>query len=191
MPNATLFKPKAELPQWKMVYDELQMLNVGETIEYEALAAAVGFDVRSNRSPIYKAQRVLETEQHRTIANVLGVGYRVVEALEHETLARKHHKRSKKQLSKATARIRSADRSKLSAEDRKRFDAIELNLSRQSEMIRRLDNRVQQVESAVKESRAQQAELRAQQDEHRSAVEDRLARLEQELTARREAASGR
>lgn len=147
---STAFRPKADRAEWRMVYDDLATLDAGDVITYERLDEILGRPFIDGRGPIYRATRELEKVNRRTMTAVANVGYRVVTATEHEDLARHHHRKSRRQIRKALGKAQSADRSKLTAEQAERIDSVELSLSRQAEMIRRLDTRVGKVEGVVK-----------------------------------------
>lgn len=147
---STAFRPKADRAEWRMVFDDLTTLDVGDVITYERLDEILGRPFIDGRGPIYRATREMEKVNRRTMTAVPNVGYRVVDATEHEDLARHHHRKSRRQIRKALGKAQSADRSKLTAEQAERIDSVELSLSRQAEMIRRLDTRVGKVEGVVK-----------------------------------------
>ena len=149
-----MFEPKGPQPLWELVYDRIRTLSVGDTITYAELSRILGGrGIEACRAPLYKAMQVLEREDKRTLDNVRDTGYRVVEAVEHERLARRHHRKSHRQLRKALGKVQSADRSKLTPEERRRFDRMEITLSRQADMIRRLDAKVERIDQAIKDAR--------------------------------------
>ena len=141
-----MFEPKGEKPEWEMLYDFLKQVGKGEVVEYQQLSNALGRDLLKSRTPIYKAMQRLEAQDNRSLANVPGVGYRITTAQEHEGLARSHHLRSRRQLKKSHSKIKSADRTELSREERQRFDALEMAVKQQADMLRRLESRVTRVE---------------------------------------------
>lgn len=152
-----MFQVKGDRPQWQVIYERLQHMQIGEVIKYVELAALLpSAPEASARSAFARAVRAMEDEHHRTFANVRLVGYKMVDANEHEGLARRHHKRAKRQLKTAKRKVVSADRSRLSREERARLDAMELNLSRQMEMTARLEARVK---SETQERKAADATL--------------------------------
>jgi len=163
--------------QWRIVYDAVAALNIGDTVTYEQLSEMLGRPFADDRGPIYRAMTELERENRRTLDVVPRVGYRVVDAPEHEKLARRHHKRSRRQLKKAHSKLASADRARLTPEERAKFDALELTVSRHEDMIRRLDSRVEKHETAIKDNRRTTKELEARVDE----LAERLARAGIEL----------
>ena len=166
-----MFETKGDVAEWQMVYDDIKAKEVGDVITYDDLSSLLDRDFLTGRSPIYKATKTLEATDHRTLANVANVGYRVVSPPEHEVLARQHHKKGRRQLSRAFGRIHSADRTKLSPEDSERFDRIEENLSRQRDMIRRIETRAARTETRVERV-----------ENSNQATEARIARLEEALT---------
>jgi hypothetical protein len=152
-----MFDVKGDRPQWQVIYERLQQMEIGEVIKYTDLAALLpSAPGVSARSAFARAVRAMEDEHHRTFANVRLVGYKMVDASEHEGIARRHHKRAKRQLKTAKRKVVSADRSRLSREERARLDAMELNLSRQMEMTSRLESRVK---NEVQERKAADATL--------------------------------
>lgn len=158
-----MFDIKGDRPQWQVIYERLQQMEIGDVIKYVELSALLpAAPEASARSAFTRAVRAMEDEHHRTFANVRLVGYKMVDATEHEGLARRHHKRAKRQLKTAKRKVVSADRSRLSREERARLDAMELNLSRQMEMTSRLEARVK---SEVQERKAADATLSERVDQ--------------------------
>lgn len=156
-----MFEVKGDIPQWQMIYNALVPLKVNDTVTYEELSDALGVDFLSRRSVLDKAVLELQAHHLRTLINVRGVGYRVAEAAEHETLARQHHRKSRRSLGRSVAKIESADRTKLTREQRTKFDALELQLRQHQQMIKRLDSRVTAVETGVKDTRRVQEDADA------------------------------
>lgn len=104
---------------------------------------------KSVSGAVHHAIRVLEPERSRTLRRVRRVGYRMIEALEHEDAAREQHKRARRSLARARRKVESADRALLSSADRRRFDAMEDHLRRQADMLKRLEERQDRVEQRV------------------------------------------
>lgn len=182
-----MFETKFDRPMWRIIYEDLLVkCDIGDVVTYEQMRAVLPeVSEMGIRQAYFRALREIQVEKRRTFANVRNVGYRMVEAAEHERLARAHHKRGKRQIKKAIDKVRSADRSRLSHEDRARFDAMEATLGRHSEMIDRLDGRVARQEKALRDARRQAAEevaaAREQASTEVSAVETRLSKLEEAL----------
>jgi hypothetical protein len=171
--NRAPFQPIGEKPRWELIYDELSGLDVGDTLTYERLHELLDVEDRAAvRTPFYKAAQVWGTEHKRALRPVPNVGYRVVDAREHEAIAKNHHKRSKRQLRRGRQVLANADRSRLSEHERQRFDQMEATIGRHEDMIRRLDGRTAKVEKAVAESR----EAHTVTEERVTALEDALRR---------------
>jgi hypothetical protein len=169
------FEVAGEQPQWLTVYEFLGRLQpqINDTVTFEEFEEACGLDVRKNRSPWYKAANLWCRENHRAFVPVVGVGYRVARATEHEILARKQHRKSRRSLRKGLQVIRNTDHSELSPADRARFQRIESEMSRQSDAIRRLDLRQDRMQQALEEGRRAQEAVRREQEQLRATV-DRL-----------------
>lgn len=165
------FQTKGDRPEWQIVYDHLRTLNVGDTVTYATLDRLLDRDFIPDRSPIYRAMKQLEENDKRTLDNVPNVGYRVVAPNEHEFLARRHHQRSKRQMKKALRKAKSADRNKMTADERTRIDAIELNVSRQADQIRYLSIRQTKTERALRVTTADQAATAAQVEKLTAALQ--------------------
>ena len=156
--SASPFTPAGERAQWEMVYDLLTPLDIGDTLTYEAIAEATDLpagDRNRLRQPTRKAANVWGAEFHRALVPVNNVGYRVAEPLEHELIAKRQHRKGKRSLARGKTAMRNADRTKLDPEARQRFDAMENNLARQEDMIRRLDSRTAKLEQATSEGKRQ------------------------------------
>jgi len=150
MAKPKYFQPKGEKAEWEMIYDYLKSKEKGALISYKELSKVINRDFASNRSPIYRAMKEMEIEDDRSLLNVRGYGYKITIAQDHEGLAFLHHKKSRRQMNTAKRKITSADMTQLSQAERARFREIELALSQQAEMIKRLDKRVTVVEEKQK-----------------------------------------
>jgi hypothetical protein len=136
-----VFHSKSDRAEWRIIYDEVRKMSSGDVLTYDRLTELLGRDFHTNRTPLTRAMQELEDADQRTLACERGVGYRIAAATEHETLARKHSTRSRRQLTKAAAKARSADRSALSPEQARRLDDLELQFSQHAELLDRLDER--------------------------------------------------
>lgn len=174
-----MFQIKGDRAQWQVLYEYLTAMNVGDVVKYDELAGLLPDSPKDSvRSAFYRAMQECETEIKRTFCNVREVGYRMVDANEHERLARGHHGRAKRQLRKSKRKAASADRSRLTREERSRIDAVELNLSRQIEMTNRLTARVAKVEEDLKAARREQNTDAAELNERLERVERFAASME-------------
>lgn len=155
-----MFQMKGDRPQWQVIYDRLASMKVGEVIKDEELFGLLpDAPEASVRGAFWRAVRQVEDDHSRTLDRVRTIGYRVVEAREHEGLARRQHKKAKRRIKSAIRKAHSADRTKLTPEERKRLDGIEDHLSRQADMIRRLDERVSKTEARTARTEKDTAQL--------------------------------
>lgn len=160
-------------PKWRTVYDLLLPLDVDDVLTYATLNEALDVeDFRTNRSPLYKAAQMWGAAKQRALEPVPNVGYRVVQAREHEGLARRQHKKSRRALSRGRTLLRNADRSQLNPDEVARFDSMEHTLARHEDMIRRLDSRQSRTERLLNETRQAGADTEAKVRE----LEERLRR---------------
>lgn len=168
------FEPKGDVAQWRVVYDMLVKLEIGDLLRYEDLLEALDMKARERvRGPVRKAAAVWGEEFHRALVPVYGIGYRVAEPTEHELIARKHHRKSRRALGRSRAAIRDVDRSLLTPAERARFDRMEVELSRHSDMIKRIDLKQEKIQKTIEADRAA-----------RQATDDKVARLEEALRRR-------
>jgi len=149
-----MFEVKGDRPQWRAVYERLSAMAIGDLVKDSDLFALLPeAPEESVRSAFWRAVREMEDEHKRSFARVRLTGYRMVQATEHERLARDQHKKAKRRLTAAVRKAHSADRTLLDVEARRRIDAIEDHLGRQREMIRRLE--VQQEKTAARVARTE------------------------------------
>lgn len=172
-----MFETKADRAQWRIVYDALVRMNIGDTIRDEEIVALIPDAAEGSvRGAFYRAMTEMETERKRSFARVRGVGYRMVQAIEHADLARGQHRKAKRRLKAAHRKAHSADRSLLTQEERQRLDALEINLSRQRDMIARLNGRVEKLDATLKDARREQKSDAANLAERVDRLAELLAR---------------
>lgn len=164
MPTVT-FEPKGDVAEWKLIYDLISDLNVGDIVTYDELTEVLGRDFLRSRGPFHKANKELLANEKRGLLNVKNKGYRVVSAAEHESAAKDQHRYAKRRLRKSKHWLANTDRSELPPEVAERFDRLESTLDRQIDFTRRLDQRVQRVEKALEASRSEQADQAAETTE--------------------------
>lgn len=162
------------VPRWKMILDVITPLEVDEAVTFDQLNDAAGIDVREVRGDLYRAIQTLESDHHRTMESVRTVGYRVVAANEHGRLAKKHHKKSRRQIDKAIRKADSSDRSKLTEVERREIDSMGSTLRSHRDMIRRLELRVDRTEARLQL-------VEQVQDKDASAQASRIDALEEAL----------
>lgn len=162
-----LFTPKNGVAQWRTVYEHLITLNVEDIVTDETLSSLLPeASEGSVRPAFYRAVREMETERSRTFTRIRNVGYRMVEAREHEGLAHDQHKKARRRLKAAGRKLLSADRSRLTADEKARFTALEIHVSQQQDMLRRL---------SVKQAAMQQVQVKTSGDV--AAISEQVERL--------------
>ena len=145
-----MFQVKGHQSQWKTIFDNLSRMEIDDVVSHRELERMLpGVPVASVRPAFYRAVKEMQTVKSRTFAVVRGVGYRMVDANEHESLARGKHKSARKQLKKAQQIVAAADRSRLTPDERRRLDALEHHMQRQADMLKRLDDRQEKTEQRV------------------------------------------
>jgi hypothetical protein len=170
------YPPRGEVAEWRMLYDEFRKHDPGQVVTYQRLSEVLGRDFRaSGRAALKRTIRELETADHRTLVCARGEGYRIAAAAEHESLARVHSERSRRQLGRAAAKARSANRAELTADQIRRLDDLELHFSEHAGMLARLSNRDRQRAAELKE-------LRRDTSADLAAIEDRVTCLTEMLT---------
>lgn len=143
------FTAKGEAAEWRLIYEAIREMAVGEVIRYDALDEVLGrsfTDEGAKRNPLERARRELEEVDHRTLATVRGVGYRVVEAREHMVLARGHQIRSARQTKRAKEKLDSANLAALTDLERRRHEEMSTQVAKLLSEQRRTNRRLADLE---------------------------------------------
>jgi uncharacterized coiled-coil protein SlyX len=147
-----MFETSGPVPEWRVIYDHAATVPIDGVITYERLDTLLGRGFRSDRSPVYRAQKEMLEANRRTLVNVPRVGYRVARANEHAGLAGGQRRKARRAMTKAVRIVDGTDRSRLTSDETRRLDALEHNLKRQALMLRKTDARVAVVEKEVARS---------------------------------------
>lgn len=137
------------VPAWRVLYEAAQALPVDGVLTYERLDVLLGREFRADRTPIYKAIRMLEERDQRTLATEVRLGYRVARADEHARLAAHKHSSGQRLVRAARRKVHAADRSGMTAEQRRRLDAVEQCYAAQAAMLARTTERVARMEQVA------------------------------------------
>lgn len=122
--TAQAFRPRGEIPEWRMIYDALlATADFGDVITYAQLDEVLGREFVGNRSPIYAARRHLGEMRSRWLVPVPRTGYRVPEANEHIDVAQGHKRKGKRQLGLMQRVAEVTDLSRLTETELARFDS--------------------------------------------------------------------
>lgn len=169
------FRPKGDLPEWRLVYDALPR-EIGALITFNQLDDALGRNFRDNRQPIYRAQRELLEVDKFALAPVMGKGYRIVEPREHVDLAHKDRRSARRRMAKAVAKVVNVHRTALTPAERDRLERNEIALKRQAQALARLADKVDQHQKRLDVHTAeldQVPALRSQVERLQQALEQR------------------
>lgn len=176
----TPFEPVGDRARWRMIYDELKGLKVGDVISYADLGAACDLDPKTDRQRIQmtmrRAAKEFEEVNKHALEVVPNVGYRVVEITEHLRLARGQQKRAGRALVRGHSKVVNVDFNAIDSETRKAFEVVARAFSMQMEFNRRFDSRQRRLEDVIESvsTRADRTEAEIE------ALRERLARLEGE-----------
>lgn len=163
-----------EIPKWRLVYEVLKTLLVGDTLTYQRIAEILGLDPESDRdrkacqSAARRAgQEFIRTEKH-AIEAVPHVGYRVVEPAEHFVLARGQRRRSDRALDRGFTIVVNVN---LNGMDR---EAREDTMRERQTLQRRRDFAARDEEKRIKKSVAMQVTRVAVSEAERAAAKAKV-----------------
>jgi hypothetical protein len=166
------FIPADGVARWQIVYDLLVQAATGTIVTYEDLGKALRLDPDGERHAIQmavrRAAREHEVKDNRALDAVPNVGYRIVTAPEHLTLARRHQRKAGRSLERGRSKVEHVDLSGLDADTRHAFTVVAQAFALQADFNRRLDIRQKRLEQQVASATSAQehtaeeiAELRA------------------------------
>lgn len=177
------FTPRGDNARWRIIYNLLKPLQVGELLTYEEMGKALDLDPRKERVTIQLAMRraaqEFEEVQKRAVDVVTNEGYRVVEPKEHLMLARRHQKKANRQLTRGQSKVVNVDFNLVDPETRKAFEIIATAFAAQIDFNQRMDIRQAHLEEAVRAVTKQTERT----DTEIEQLKARLRRLEEERKA--------
>lgn len=170
-----VFEPIGDRARWRVIYDMLRELDVGDVLTYEAAGEALDLEPTKDRHAIQMAVRRAakehEREDRRALDAVPNFGYRIVETEQHLALARRHQRKSDRSLDRAKSKVVNVDLTGVDTEVRRAFEVTATALSMLADYSRRLDVRQRNLEEAVRATQERQdrsgeqiAELHARLD---------------------------
>lgn len=172
------FAPIGDRARWQMVYELVEDTETDTVITYDDAARLLDLDPVKDRpiiqAAIRKAADHHQKETGRAIESVPNVGYRVVKSHENLRLAHGRQKRSQKQLKRAHQTLVRTDRSGLSLEERRQFEASGQAIGHLLDYTRRLDIRQRHLAEVV----AQVSVKTDRNEAEVSELRNRLERLE-------------
>lgn len=172
------FQPSGETARWRIIYNLLAGVEVGEVLDYVTMADALELNHTKDRHVIQVAMRraaaQLERVEKHAVEAVNNVGYRVVQAEEHLRLAKKYQAKSSKALALGQSKVINVDLSNVDPEVRQAFAVVASAFAMQVDFNRRTDIRQQKLEQSLESMRIQSTRT----EEEVSELRARLDRLE-------------
>jgi hypothetical protein len=165
-----MFEPKGLKSQWELVYEVIAKMDIGDVIKFERLQKILKLPRRGVYIPVGRAVRELERSHKRTLENVRGVGYRMVEAREHDRLSHKQQIRARRRIKRAQEILEGTDIQLLTREEVRQMRNRQAMLAQQQEILNR------RVEKLRKENVERKADI--------AQVSDRVSKLQEELERR-------
>jgi hypothetical protein len=139
-----VFEVKGMKPQWELLYDSIVGMSIGDVVEFETLQKAVKLPRARIYVPLGKAVRLLEKSHKRTLENVRRVGYRMVEAKEHDRLSHKQQIRARRRIQRAQEILSGTDVQLLSREEIRQMRNRQAMLAQQHDVLSRRVDRLRQ-----------------------------------------------
>jgi len=116
-----VFESRGDKAEWRLVYEELLVnADYGQIITYTELAEVLERDIHDRqrlRAPIARARRELGNLRSMWLVAVPNVGYRVIQANEHVSVADDHKHRGQRQFSRMLDVSRATNLSRLNPEE--------------------------------------------------------------------------
>lgn len=182
--SVTPFEPIGETARWRILYDMLRDREVDDVLTYKEMGEALELDPEADRSRIQMAFRrsaiQLERDDNRAVDVIQNVGYRIVPAPEHLRLARRHQRRSRKELDRGASKVTHVDLSGVDAETRKAFQVVAAAFSMQQEMLRRMDVKHDRLTKVVEQESEARRESQERTDVEVAELRARLEKLERQ-----------
>jgi hypothetical protein len=175
----TRFESLGAEARWRTLYDMLKECDIGGVLTYEQMAGALHLRPKADRaairSALHRAARELLHVDKRAVEAAPKVGYRVVEAEYHLTLAQRQQKRAGRALRRGHDVVVNVDFNGVTPEVRAGFEVVARAFSLQMDFNRRFDVRQKRLESVVRET----GERTERNEAEIAELKQRLARLEQ------------
>lgn len=172
------FQPAGDKARWRILYDLLKPMSVGDVITYDQMGEALDMDPTADRHAIQmavrRAAKEYEVEDRHALEVAPNVGYRVVEAERHLDLAKRQHRKAGKALQRGHSKVVNVDLSNVDPEVRSAFQVVAQAFTLQMDMSRRLESNQKKLQATVTDI-AQQME---RSDAERQEILARLERLE-------------
>jgi hypothetical protein len=174
------FEPAGESARWRIIYEQLAALDVGQTLTYEVMADALELDATSDRHVMQvamrRAARELQVVNKHAVEAVKNVGYRVVEAEEHLRLAKGQQRKSSLALKRGDDLVKNVDLSDVDPEIRHAFQVVASAFAMQQDFNRRTDIRQKKLEESLAAMKVKSTKT----EDEVAEILERLKQLEQD-----------
>jgi hypothetical protein len=173
------FEAIGDKPRWRVIYELLPQVATGDTITYATMGAALGLDPDEDRHTIQmavrRAAREHEVSDNRVLEAVPNAGYRIVEAPEQLTLARRDQRKAGRALARGHSKAVHVDLTGVDPDTRGAFEVVARAFALQMDFNRRLDIRQARLEEAI----GAMSERTDHTEDELAELRARLARLEE------------
>jgi len=148
-----MFSPRGDKPEWRIVYDELLVhAEYGQIITYAELASVLERDAHDRqrlRAPIARARRELGNLRSMWLVAVPNVGYRVIQANEHVSVADDHKHRGQRQFTRMLDVSRATNLSRLTSEELECWDNQNRINAFLVTVVRSHESRIRRIEAVL------------------------------------------
>ena len=169
-----MFETRFDRPKHEYVAEAFAGKEPDDIVTYDDIAARFpggDFDRDRDRGAILRVRDRLLTEQSRAIVAVRNVGYRVITAEAHYTLAQNHRLSARRKTRRSALVAPNYRRDEVSPE-------VAAKLDRMADRMTDLERRLTRQERKVDRLRTQVQSTTRRQSESEAATDERLARLE-------------
>ena len=175
------FESIGEKARWRVVYEKLITMSVGDVLTYDRMADLLDLDPRDDRHSMQMAvrraaQQFLQDDS-RALEAVRGIGYEIVAPEDQLRLAKQHNVRAGTQIAMAQALVVCVDLSEVQQAVRDGFEMMALGFSQQDEINRAQQRKNTAMMRALSTASTKQERTQEEVD----LLQNRLAQLEKKL----------
>lgn len=175
-----VFAPLDGRAQWRVIYDRLEYMNIGDVVTYEELIELLpNASPASVRLAFFRAAKGILHNHKRAFECIRTVGYQMVHPNEQERLARKREARSKRQVRGARDLVTKVDYNLVAPDVRRRMADLEHHYRSLDSMMRGIAQR----QARMEERQASLEQRSAATEKGSGIVADRIDRLKTILRA--------
>lgn len=163
------FQPTGEVANWRTVYTAFREAEVGQTVSYEELGAALSLDPGHDRHRIQAAARravkqLLVTDD-RAVETVPDVGYRIADATRQIPMAGQQVERATRALDKGKELTTHIRLDELAEPERQIVHGMAMMFAQVGEWARQINRRVETHEDRLGDIEKELRRLREERDD--------------------------